>query len=102
MKRPNAQTNRSKRGGSIQDLATPATAAAGPSWPAPASANPRRLSIAAHLPRPHTVQLCIHCRQDPAGFWVSHTRDQTVRRPWCLSCCQDLDPDSYHINPFDS
>lgn len=28
---------------------------------------------------------------NPAGFWVSHTSDQTARRPWCLSCCQNLD-----------
>jgi hypothetical protein len=27
--------------------------------------------------------------------------DQTVRRPWCLSCCQDLDPACHHIRPFD-
>jgi hypothetical protein len=51
---------------------------------------------------PHTIQLCIHCRANPAGFWVSHTTAQTVRRPWCLSCCQHLDPRCYHINPFDS
>jgi len=40
-----------------------------------------------------TVQLCIHCRQSPAGFWVSRRGGQTVRRPWCLSCCQGLDRD---------
>jgi hypothetical protein len=51
-------------------------------------------------PLPHTIQLCIHCRHNPAGFWVSHNDDQTVRRPWCLSC-QDLDPAGYHIRPFD-
>lgn len=51
---------------------------------------------------PRTVQLCIHCRHNPAGFWVSHTSGQTARRPWCLPCCQNLDPDSYHIQPFES
>lgn len=50
---------------------------------------------------PHTVQLCIHCLQNPAGFWVGHHGDQTARRPWCLSCCQDLDPACHHIRPFD-
>jgi hypothetical protein len=54
------------------------------------------------MPRlPHTIQLCTHCRHHPAGFWVSSHGDQTVRRPWCLSCCQDLDPDRHHIRPFD-
>jgi hypothetical protein len=55
------------------------------------------------MPRlvPHTVRLCIHCRHNPAGFWVSRTSDQTVRRPWCLSCCQDLDPACHHVKPFD-
>ena len=51
---------------------------------------------------PHTIQLCTHCRHNPAGFWVSYTSGQTVRRPWCLSCCQDLDPRCYHIKSFDS
>jgi hypothetical protein len=56
------------------------------------------------MPRllPHTIQLCIHCRRNPAGFWVSHNGDQTVRRPWCLSCCPDLDPACHHVIPFDS
>jgi hypothetical protein len=55
------------------------------------------------MPRllPHTIQLCIHCRHNPAGFWVSRDSDQTVRRPWCLSCCQDFDPACHHIKPFD-
>jgi hypothetical protein len=34
-----------------------------------------------------TIQLCIHCRHNPAG---SHPSGQTVGRPWRLSCCQDL------------
>ena len=35
------------------------------------------------MPRllPHTIQLCIHCPQHPAGFWVSRNSGQTVRRP---------------------
>lgn len=52
-------------------------------------------------PLPHTIQLCVHCRRNPAGFWVSRTGGQTVRRPWCLSCCQDLDPACYHVKAFD-
>jgi hypothetical protein len=43
--------------------------------------------IALGLP-PHAVQLGIHRRQSPAGFWVSRDGGQTVRRPWRLSCCQ--------------
>jgi hypothetical protein len=51
---------------------------------------------------PHTIQLCIHCRENPAGFWVSRTADKTVRRPWCLSCCEGLDRDRCDMIPFDS
>ena len=60
----------------------------------PPGRRPRRL--------PHTIQLCIHCQHNPAGFWVSRNSSQTVRRPWCLSCCQNLDPGRYHVQPFDS
>ena len=28
---------------------------------------------------PHTVQLCIHCRENPAGFWVSRKSAKAVR-----------------------
>ena len=49
---------------------------------------------------PRTIQLCIHCQQRPAGFWVRRTGDTVVRRPWCLSCCQDLDRDPYDLIPF--
>jgi hypothetical protein len=61
----------------------------------------RRTTTAARL-LPHTVQLCIHCRQNPAGFWVSQTGGRTVRRPWCLSCGQGLDRDRCDVIPFDS
>jgi len=50
---------------------------------------------------PRTVQLCVHCRRNPAGFWVSGRRDQTVRRPWCLSCCQGLDQGRCDVIRFD-
>ena len=50
---------------------------------------------------PHTIQLCVHCRERPAGFWVSRADAKTVRRPWCLSCCEGLDRDCRMI-PFDS
>jgi hypothetical protein len=51
---------------------------------------------------PHTVLLCIHCRQNPAGFWVSRADGQGVRRPWCLSCCRGLDRNRCDVIPFDS
>jgi hypothetical protein len=50
---------------------------------------------------PHTVQLCIHCRESPAGFWVSRKDGKTVRRPWCLSCCDGLDRGRCDVTPFD-
>ena len=51
-----------------------------------------------HLP--HTFPLCIHCLANPAGFWVSGTGSNVVRRPWCLSCCQDLDRERCDMTPF--
>jgi hypothetical protein len=102
VKRRNAQTSLSKRGDSIQDPAAAVPAAVGQYQPAPATAGSRRPSITAPFLRPRTIHLCIHCRHNPAGFWVSHTSDQTVRRPWCLPCCQNLDRGRYHPNPFDS
>lgn len=61
----------------------------------------RRLTAAVIAPGllPHTVQLCIHCRQNPAGFWVSH-KHATARRPWCLSCCSELDWSRYDLIPL--
>ncbi len=75
--------------------------AAGQIGPAPATAVSRRRTITMPRLLPHNIQLCIHCRHNPAEFWVSRPGDQTVRRPWCLACCQDLDPACYQINPFD-
>jgi hypothetical protein len=49
---------------------------------------------------PHTFPLCIHCLVNPAGFWVSGTASSVVRRPWCLSCCQDLDRERCDMVPF--
>jgi hypothetical protein len=49
---------------------------------------------------PHTFPLCIHCLVNPAGFWVSGTSRTVVRRPWCLSCCQDLDRERCDMVPF--
>jgi hypothetical protein len=37
---------------------------------------------------------------DPAGFWVSHKNTSVVRRPWCLSCCDDLDRERCDMIPF--
>ena len=50
--------------------------------------------------RPHTFPLCIHCRVKPAGFWVSGKDTSVVRRPWCLSCCDDLDREFCDMTPF--
>jgi hypothetical protein len=61
----------------------------------------RRLTVTAPRLLPRTVQLCIHCLQNPAGFWVSGPGRQTVRRPWCLACCQGLDRDRCAVIPFD-
>jgi hypothetical protein len=38
---------------------------------------------------PRTIQRCIHCRQNPAGFWVSR-----------LSCSRQLDRCGYAVTPF--
>jgi hypothetical protein len=57
--------------------------------------------IAPRLP-PRTHQLCIHCRQSPAGFWVSGEHDAVVRRPWCLACCHDLDRARCTVTRFGS
>lgn len=48
----------------------------------------------------HTVQLCIHCQENPAGFWVSRRPGRVTHRPWCLSCCQELDRDLCEVTPF--
>jgi len=68
----------------------------------PAAGHRRRRTMTARPRLPRTIQLCIHCRHNPAGFWVSRNSSQTVRRPWCLSCCQNLDPGRYHAQPFGS
>jgi len=52
------------------------------------------------LPRTH--QLCFHCRQSPAGFWVTGRSGTVVRRPWCLTCCQDLDRARCDVTRFAS
>ena len=49
---------------------------------------------------PHTFPVCIHCLVNPAGFWVSGTGSSVVRRPWCLSCCQELDRERCDMAPF--
>jgi hypothetical protein len=85
----------------IQDMAAGASVAADQDRPGPTTANSRWRAITMPRMLPRTIQLCIHCRQNPAGFWVSRDSDQTVRRPWCLSCCQDLDPGCYYVSPFE-
>jgi hypothetical protein len=86
----------------IQDTAAATSVVTGQRWAAAATTMPQRRTMIAPRLRPRTVQLCIHCLQNPAGFWVSRTSNQAVRRPWCLSCCQGLDPGRYHVIPFDS
>lgn len=49
---------------------------------------------------PRTIKICVHCRQNPAGFWLSRTGAAVVRRPWCLSCCQEADLSSCAVTPF--
>ena len=85
----------------IQHVTPGASVAADQDRPAPTTTNSRRRTIPTPRLLPHTIQLCVHCQHDPAGFWVSRDGDRTVRRPWCLSCCQDLDPACHHIKPFD-
>ena len=53
---------------------------------------PRRL--------PHTFPLCTHCLVNPAGFWVRGKNTSVVRRPWCLSCCDNLDRERCDMIPF--
>ena len=86
----------------IQDMAAAAGVAAGHRVARPAATTSRRRARTALRLLPRTVQLCIHCRQNPAGFWVSQAGGQTVRRPWCLACCQELHPDRYDVIAFDS
>ncbi len=57
-------------------------------------------AIAAPGLLPRTVQLCVHCRENPAGFWVSLKNAAVTRRPWCLSCCHGLDRRRCVITPF--
>ena len=85
-----------------QRLAAAASVTASQIRPTPISSNSRRRTITAPRWLPRTIQLCIHCGHNPGGFWVSPSAGQTTRRPWCLSCCQDLDPGHYHITPFEN
>jgi hypothetical protein len=87
----------------IQDIAATAGVAVGHQVARPAATTTasRRRARAAPRLLPRTVQLCIHCRQSPAGFWVSRRGGQTVRRPWCLDCCQELPRDLCDVIAFD-
>jgi hypothetical protein len=75
---------------------------AGQGLPAATATTPWSRAVAAASPLPRTVQLCIHCRRSPAGFWVSRRSGQTVRRPWCLACSEGLDRDRCDVVPFGS
>jgi hypothetical protein len=69
--------------------------------PAAPSRPPGRLRAVLRPGRlPHTFPLCSRCLVNPAGFWVSGTGSSVVRRPWCLSCCQDLDRERCDMTPF--
>ena len=46
------------------------------------------------------THLCIYCKENPAGFWVSRRNGKVVRRPWCRSCCQHLDLALCDVIPF--
>jgi hypothetical protein len=78
------------------------TSQAGRAGHAPRAARRSIRAIMTHGLLPRTVQLCIHCHQNPAGFWVSRNNASVVRRPWCLTCCQDLDLSSCDVTPFTS
>jgi hypothetical protein len=78
------------------------TSQAGRAGHAPRAARRSIRTIMTHGLLPRTVQLCIHCHQNPAGFWVSRKNASVVRRPWCLTCCQDLDLSSCDVTPFTS
>jgi hypothetical protein len=65
--------------------------------PAPAQ---EQLAAQEARSKARTVQLCIRCRENPAGFWVSRNDSRVVRRPWCLSCCQELDQSLCDVIPF--
>jgi hypothetical protein len=57
--------------------ATPATsgaASAGQNRPESMTMSSRLRTMIAPGLLPHTRQLCIHCQQNPAGFWVSQKR----------------------------
>jgi len=66
--------------------------------PAGAARRPRVMLMPGRLP--HSFPVCIHCLVNPAGFWVSGKDSSVVRRPWCLSCCEDLDRECCTMIPF--
>ena len=66
----------------------------------PASASRRLRVMLIPARKPHTFPVCIHCLVNPAGFWVSGKDSNVVRRPWCLSCCEDLDREHCDMIPF--
>ena len=68
--------------------------------PRPPPERPHAMIAPRLLPR--TVQLCIHCQHNPAGFWVSRTSATPARRPWCLTCCAGLDRGRHTVTPFDA
>jgi hypothetical protein len=86
----------------VQHVAVAASVAADQHRPAPTTTGSQQRTTIMPRLLPHTIQLCVHCRHNPAGFWVSRNDSRTARRPWCLTCCQDLDPGCYHVIPFDS
>jgi hypothetical protein len=100
--RPTGQATMASPDGSSRTKQQPRTWRPASTGPAPSTMMPQRHTKAAPGLHPHTVQLCLCCRQNPAGFWVSRTSDQTMRRPYCLFCCQRLDQSRYHVIPFDS
>jgi hypothetical protein len=87
----------------VQDMAAAAGVAVGHRAARPAVTTTPSRRRAQAVPRllPRTVQLCVHCRHHSAGFWVSRTGARTVRRPWCLACCQELRRDRYAVIPFE-
>lgn len=82
--------------------APPSAASAGQNRPESTTMSSRLRTMIAPGLLPHTLQPCIHCQQNPAGFWISQKRARTVRRPWCLSCCDGLDRSRCDVIAFGS
>ena len=60
----------------------------------------RTRAVPAQLP--HTIQLCIHCRENPAGSWVSRMGRQDGAPALVPVLLRGLDRDRCDMIPFES